>query len=342
MEALTSILELSDAEKGFMSGNPSRRLPFAITPYYAALLDSHDPTPLRRCVVPVADEYERVDGELADPLAEAQHSPLPGVIHRYQDRVLLLVESECPTYCRYCTRGRRVGRGHSLQPDSQDLTKAIEYIAANDTVHDVLISGGEPLLWSDDDLESLLGKLAEINHLDYVRIGTKVPMTLPQRITPHLCRIFAQSRIPLYFSLHASHANELTVESRHALKQLADAGCPLGSQTVLLKGVNDSEDALTALFRGLLRSRVKPYYLLFCDPVLGSSRFWVSVDDAKDLMNALRRHVSGYAIPHLIMDLPEGGGKIPIAANYRIGEDDTSYHYRNCDGQVGFHYPKLP
>jgi lysine 2,3-aminomutase len=336
-------MRFSKSEMAFFDGNVRSRLPFAVTPYYATVMDSDDfGDPIRRCIVPTVDEYDSSPGDMPDPLAESNHSPLPGVIHRNKDRVVLLTANDCPTYCRYCTRGRMVGRSHSLRPRSTELEDAISYIADHPHVHDVLISGGEPLLWSDDDLFELLQRLAVIPHLDYVRIGTKTPMTLPQRITSSLCAALKSADVPVLLSIHATHPSELTHESRTALNRLADAGLALGTQTVLLKGVNDSVETLSTLFRGLLRCRVRPYYLLMCDPVSGSSRFWVPVEQAKRLVNALRDTISGYAVPHLIMDLPGGGGKISITQDYQIDENASATIYANCSGETGFSYPKNP
>ncbi len=337
-ETLHTILPLTDSEIQFFNQSSGRHFPFSVTPYYLSLINPDFPDdPLRRCVIPTVHEFDHVQGEMIDPLGEEEHSPAPGLIHRYPDRAVLLVNKNCPTYCRYCTRGRLVGR--SLTLSKEHIEQALTYIHHTPNIHDVLISGGEPLLLADEELDILLGRLSAMPHLDYIRIGTKAPAVLPQRITPSLCATLKKHQ-PLYISLHATHVNEVSPEMTSACNMLADAGIPLGSQTVLLKGVNNSAEVLTDLFRAMIRIRVKPYYLLLCDPIEGSGHFRISVDQGIDILRSLQGRLSGYAIPKLILDIPGGGGKIPLVPDYLYGQDDESYLLTNYQGISGFRYPK--
>ncbi|HKJ16837.1 MAG TPA: KamA family radical SAM protein [Xanthomonadales bacterium] len=335
---LSQKFELTIAEKEALAF-PGRPFPVSITPYYASLIDNRPDDPLRKTMIPVGNEFVRGPGEYSDPLGEDPNSPVAGLVHRYPDRVLFLMTDHCPVYCRYCTRSRLVGGNADWAMTKASWQKAIDYIAARPNIHDVLISGGDPLIYGDQKLEWLLGHLSAITHIDFIRIGTKVPMVLPQRITPELCKMLAQFH-PLYFSIHVTHENELTAESRQACELLSDSGIPLGSQTVLLKGVNDNADALKSMFRRLLRMRVKPYYLLQCDPIEGSAHFRTPIKKGIEIMRALRGRLSGYGIPRFIVDLPEGGGKIALEPDYleKIENDDwiflsdrDSKHYKYHD-----------
>ena len=317
----------------------SQRFSSAVTPYYASLLPLDDPDdPLRRTIVPHVAEFAEAHGDCEDPLAEDAHSPVPGIVHRYPDRVLFLVTDHCPVYCRYCTRSRLVGGNASFDLTRRQWQRGIDYIAATPAVHDVLISGGDPLIMSDDRLEWLLSRLAKIPHLDYIRIGSKVPVVLPMRVNRGLCEML-QKYHPLFMSIHITHPRELTPEASEACMRLADAGLPLGSQTVLLKGVNDDAETLRDLMRGLLRVRVRPYYLLQCDPITGSGHFRTSLEDGKALIRELRGHLSGYAVPHYIVDLPGGGGKIPLVPDYITGHDGQDWIATNFQGIPGYRYP---
>jgi lysine 2,3-aminomutase len=330
------ILSLSDDER--MALEQSQRFSSAITPYYTSLLGIEPDSPLRRTVVPNVAEFSESHGDTEDPLAEDSHSPVPGVIHRYPDRVLFLVTDHCPVYCRYCTRSRLVGGNADFDLTRRQWQRAIDYIAATPAIHDVLISGGDPLIMGDDRLEWLLSRLSNIPHLDYIRIGSKVPVVLPTRITASLCAMLKRHH-PLFMSIHITHPSELTAEASQACMRLADAGLPLGSQTVLLKGVNDDAETLRDLMRGLLRIRVRPYYLLQCDPITGSGHFRTSLEHGKSLIRELRGHLSGYAIPHYIVDLPGGGGKIPLVPDYITGHDGNDWIATNFQGIPGFRYP---
>ena len=310
-------------------------LPVGITPVYAALMGLDDPAePLRRTHVPVGAEYVRSPGEADDPLGEDAHAPVPGLVHRYPDRVLFLVTAFCSTYCRYCTRSRLVGEvGGGYHFAYAQWEKALAYIEATPAVRDVLISGGDPLTLGDDKLDWLLGRLKAIRHVEFVRIGTKVPVVLPQRITRGLIAVLRRHR-PIWMSLHFTHPKELTVETTEACDRLAAAGVPLGSQTVLLKGINDDAAVLETLFHGLLRRRVRPYYLFQCDPITGSAHFRTPVEKGIEIIRALRGHTSGYAVPTYVVDTPGGGGKVPLLPEYLVGRDGDDLLFRNFEGRL--------
>lgn len=313
-------------------------LPVAVTPYYASLLDGQDPQqPLRRTVVPVMTETIRSPGESEDPLCEDNDSPVEGVIHRYPDRVLFLVTEFCSTYCRYCTRSRMVGKRHRMTSQVKMWDRAIAYIEATPAIRDVLISGGDPLTLSDEKLEYLLSRLRRIPHVEMLRIGTKAPVVLPHRITPALTRMLRRYH-PLWMSIHFTHPAELTSEVREACTRLADAGIPLGSQTVLLAGINDQVDTMKRLVQGLLRIRVRPYYLYQCDPILGSSHFRTPVEKGLEIIRGLRGHTTGYAVPSFVIDAPAGGGKIPLLPEYVVGREDQDLLLKNYANRI-YRYP---
>ncbi len=336
---LSRILCLSDAERAALL-NGSAHFPVAITPYYASLLDANDPAQaLRRSVVPLPEEWTQNPGESDDPLGEDKDSPVPGLVHRYPDRVLLLVTGFCSTYCRYCTRSRVVGRhGAGGHPSRRQWEKALGYIEATAAIRDVLISGGDPLTLADEALGWLLERLRAIRHVEVIRIGTKVPAVLPQRITRDLVRLLRRYH-PLWMSLHFTHPEELTPETAEACARLADAGIPLGSQTVLLKGINDDIATLKDLFQGLMRLRVRPYYLYQCDPISGSAHFRTTIRRGLEIMDGLRGHTSGYAVPSYVVDAPGGGGKIPLLPDYVQGADGDDLVLRNYEHRL-FRYPK--
>lgn len=314
-------------------------LPFRITPYYASLMSSGDPTQaIRRSVIPVTDEYTRCPGEEQDPLSEEHMSPVPGIVHRYPDRVLFLTTGFCSTYCRYCTRSRMVGNNGKFKGSITQWQQAIAYIERTPQVRDVLLSGGDPLTLPDSHLDYLLSSISRIPHVEIVRIGTKVPVVLPQRITPKLLRILKKYQ-PLWMSIHFTHPDELTPETQAACNQLADSGIPLGSQTVLLKGINDTVDILKDLFHGLLKIRVRPYYLYQCDPILGSAHFRTTIEKGIEMIEGLRGHTSGYAVPHYVVDAPGGGGKIPLLPDYFQGRANGQVILRNYE-RKSFAYPE--
>ncbi|HEY5569124.1 MAG TPA: KamA family radical SAM protein [Gammaproteobacteria bacterium] len=309
-------------------------LPVGLTPYYMSLIDPEDASqPLRRTVIPTLDEFNRVAGEEDDPLGEDSTSPVPGLVHRYPDRVLLLVTNFCSVYCRYCTRARLVGASGERALKKTDVDRAMEYIENAPAVRDVLISGGDPLSLDDERLEYILSRLRRIKHLEFIRIGTKQPAVQPMRVTPALTRMLRKYH-PLWMSLHFTHPAEITPEVAEACGRLADAGIPLGSQTVLLKGVNDDVAALKRLFHRLLQIRVRPYYLYQCDPISGSSHFRTTVDEGLELMRGLRGHTTGYAVPSYVVDAPGGGGKIALLPDAVIGRDGDDLLLRNFQGKT--------
>jgi lysine 2,3-aminomutase len=334
---LERMIDLSDEEVAAIKRHTGA-LPVGITPYYASLLDHSDSNHgLRRTVVPVLGEYETSRSENEDPLGEDAHSPVPGLVHRYPDRVLLLVTNFCSVYCRYCTRARMVGSVGERSVKKGDIEAALEYIERTTAIRDVLISGGDPLSLDDDRLEYVLKRLRKIPHVEFIRIGSKQPVVQPMRVTPALTRILKRYH-PLWMSLHFTHPDELTPEVAEACGRLADAGIPLGSQTVLLKGVNDDIATLKPLMQGLLRNRVKPYYLYQCDPISGSAHFRTPVSRGVELIRELRGHTTGYAVPTFVVDAPDGGGKIPISPDYVVGYDGDDLLLNSYDGGT-YRYP---
>jgi lysine 2,3-aminomutase len=314
------------------------RLALAITPYFFNLIDPADPDcPIRRQVVPRAEETLTAPWEMTDPCGEDSHSPVPGLVHRYPDRVLFLVTDRCASYCRYCTRSRLVSNatGYDFHPE---FDRQIEYIARTPAVRDVLVSGGDPLLFSDEKLEYLLRRLRAIRHVELLRIGTRIPIFLPQRITAELCLMLNQFH-PLFVSIHSNHPRELTTEARAALGRLADAGIPLGNQSVLLRGVNDDLTVMKAHVHKLLGCRVRPYYIYQCDLVAGSSHLRASVRKGLEIMEGLRGHTTGYAVPQYVIDAPGGGGKVPVSPEYVLSRNNDRVVFRNYEGRV-FEYPE--
>ena len=290
-----------------------------VTPYFAGLMDPTDPDcPIRRQIIPTSQELVPFSAEMVDSLNEDADSPVPGLVHRYPDRVLMLVTTQCASYCRYCTRSRIVG-DPGLQFSRRDYERQIDYIAATPQIRDVLLSGGDPLTIPQRVLEDLLTKLRAIPHVEIIRIGTRVPVFLPQRITEDLVAMLRRFH-PLWMNVHFNHAKEITPEVTTALGRLADAGIPLGCQTVLLAGVNDCPHVIKELCHKLVMNRVRPYYLYQCDLVQGAGHFRTPVSVGLEIMEALRGHTSGYAIPTYVIDAPGGGGKIPILPNYVLSQ----------------------
>jgi lysine 2,3-aminomutase len=326
-----SLPEIAAAEQSTI------RLPLAVTPYYMSLLSPENPCqPLRRSVIPTGAERNRAPGEADDPLGEEGQSPIQGLVHRYPDRVLFLLSDFCSTYCRYCTRSRMVGHSAVL-PKRSRLEKAIEYIREHTEVRDVLLSGGDPLTLSDERLEWVLYRLRRIPHVEMIRIGTKIPAVLPQRVTTGLVRMLRRYH-PLWMSLHFTHPDECTPETFRACGMLADGGIPLGSQTVLLKDINDSVETMKTLVHRLLQMRVRPYYLYQCDPISGSAHFRTSIERGLEIIRGLRGFTSGYAVPTYVVDAPGGGGKIPLMPNYVRGQDGDDLVLRNYEEKL-FRYP---
>lgn len=316
------------------------KLAMAITPYFFNLIDAADEScPIRLQVIPKLEETATAPWEMSDPCGEDSHSPVPGLVHRYPDRVLFLVTDRCAAYCRYCTRSRLVSNatGYDFHPE---FDRQIDYIARTPAVRDVLLSGGDPLLLSDEKLEYLLSRLKAIPHVEFVRIGTRIPVFLPQRITPELCSMLRRFH-PLFISIHSNHPRELTTEVRDALARLADAGIPLGNQTVLLRNVNDDVDVMKAHLQKLLMCRVRPYYIYQCDLIAGSSHLRSSVAKGLEIMEGLRGHTTGYAVPQYVIDAPGGGGKVPINPEYLLSKQAGRVMFRNFEGRV-FEYPEEP
>jgi lysine 2,3-aminomutase len=316
----------------------NQKLALAITPYFFNLIDPADEDcPIRRQVIPRLEETLTAPWEMSDPCGEDAHSPVPGLVHRYPDRVLFLVTDRCAAYCRYCTRSRLVSNasGYDFHPE---FDRQLDYIRRHPAIRDVLLSGGDPLLLSDEKLDSLLGQLRAIPHVEFLRIGTRIPVFLPQRITPRLCETLGRHH-PLFISIHSNHPRELTTEVRDALGRLANAGIPLGNQSVLLRKVNDDPAVMKAHVQKLLMCRVKPYYLYQCDLIAGSAHLRASVRQGLQIIESLRGHTSGYAIPQYVIDAPNGGGKVPINPDYVLSRNADRVLIRNYQGAI-FEYPE--
>ncbi|MHB8519690.1 MAG: KamA family radical SAM protein [Limisphaerales bacterium] len=316
----------------------NHKLALGITPYFFNLIDpANEFCPIRRQVVPRIEETATAPWEMSDPCGEDSHSPVPGLVHRYPDRVLFLVTDRCASYCRYCTRSRLVSNasGYDFHPE---FDRQIEYIRKTPAVRDVLLSGGDPLLLSDEKLDDLLGQLRAIRHVEFLRIGTRIPIFLPQRLTPALAGILKKYH-PLFMSIHSNHPRELTTEVRVALGRLADAGVPLGNQSVLLRHVNDTVTVMRALVHKLLMCRVKPYYLYQCDLIAGSAHLRASVRQGLEVVEKLRGHTTGYAVPQYVIDAPGGGGKVPVNPEYVLSRNTDRVVFRNFEGRI-FEYPE--
>jgi lysine 2,3-aminomutase len=296
-------------------------------------MDSQKPyCPIRRQSVPTIYETLIAASDMVDPLNEEEDSPVPGLVHRYPDRVLLLVTDNCAVYCRHCTRRRIVGSTERCLTGGS-FQKALEYIRANRKIRDVLLSGGDPFLLSDEQLDGMLLGLRQIPHVEFVRIGTRVPITLPQRITPEFVALL-KKHAPLFMSVHVNHPKEITRRSRRALELLADAGIPLGSQTVLLRGINDRLYIMKKLMHELLKCRVRPYYVYHCDQAQGISHFRTPLSVGINIMEKLRGFTSGYAVPQYVFDAPGGAGKIPVSPRYVESQSKNVYLLRNYEGKV--------
>ncbi len=314
------------------------KLAMAITPHFFNLIDRDNPEcPIRKQVIPRVEETWTSPYEMADPCGEDSHMPVPGLVHRYPDRVLFLVTDRCASYCRYCTRSRVVS-GAGEQELETDFEAAFQYLEKHTEIRDVLLSGGDPLLFSDSKLEKILSRLRDIPHLEFLRIGSRVPIFLPQRITPQLCAML-QKYHPLFMSVHVNHPRELTLEVKEALERLANHGIPLGNQSVLLRGVNDNLDTMKTLVHKLLMCRVRPYYLYQLDLIQGSSHLEVPVEEGIALIEGLRGHTTGYAVPQYVIDAPGGGGKVPINPDYVLQRTGDRTLIRNFEGKT-FEYPE--
>ena len=337
LENLEKIIPLQDTEVEAILMHKGS-MPLAITPYYASLLDPDDfNQPVRKSVIPTIHEHLKSPGESEDPLHEDEDCPVPGLVHRYPDRVLFLVTNFCTTNCRYCTRSRMIKPNSKYPFNVLQWEMAINYIENTPAIRDVLISGGDPLSLPTAKLEWLLQRLRRIPHVEFIRIGTKIPVVMPQRISNDLVRMLKRYH-PLWMSIHFTHPDELTPETAEATRRLADAGIPLGSQTVLLKGVNDNVETMKSLMHGLLKNRVRPYYIYQCDPIAGSAHFRTPVEKGIEIIEGLRGHTSGYAVPSYVIDAPGGGGKIPILPDYLQGRDGGDVVLRNYKGLI-YRYP---
>ncbi len=337
LSGLEARLNLTTEERGgvLLAGT---KLALAVTPHYFNLIERDNPDcPIRRQVIPRIEEGYDSPYDMADPCGEDASMPVPGLVHRYPDRVLFLVTDRCASYCRYCTRSRVVS-GVGEQELHTDFEEAFSYLQKNTQIRDVLLSGGDALLLSDDKLEGILKRLRAIPHIEFLRIGTRVPIFLPQRITPELCAMLKKYH-PLWMSVHVNHPRELTAEVRDALGRLADSGIPLGNQSVLLSGVNDDAGTMKELVHKLLQCRVRPYYLYQCDLILGSSHLRTSVSKGIEIIEALRGFTSGYAVPQFVIDAPGGGGKVPVNPGYVLFHDKDKVVLRNFEGRV-FEYPE--
>ena len=310
------------------------RLPVKITPYYLSVLMRPEGVPLRKTVVPSQEEACAGVEEWEDPLGETAHQATGCVVHTYPGKVLFLAVDQCAVHCRYCTRSRWLGRGACSE---RDWREGLDYIRSETSIRDVLISGGDPLMMDDARLDELLGALRAIPHVEIIRIGTKIPAVLPQRITPRLAEVL-RAYHPLWMVIHFTHAAELTPACATACARLADAGIPLSSQTVLLKGVNDEAESIRALMEGLLRIRVRPYYLLQCDPVVGSAHFRVPIRKGQAIIRSLHGHTTGLAVPAYMVDAPGGGGKVPVASSFVQGYDGTHWQLDDCRGGTKKYY----
>jgi lysine 2,3-aminomutase len=337
LKTLERVFRLSPAEHAAVR-ELGDALPVGITPYYASLMDLEDPMdPVRRTMIPVTSEFVRTAGEADDPLGEDHDMPVPGLVHRYPDRVLFLVTNFCATYCRYCTRARLVGKTGEYHFNFAQYERALDYLRQHTEVRDVLLSGGDPLTMADDRLEWLLSRLRAIPHIEFVRIGSKVPAVLPQRITPEFTAMLRRYH-PLWLSIHFMHPAEMTPEVHQACGRLADAGVPLGSQTVLTRGVNDDVETMKRLMHKLLMARVRPYYIYQCDPISGSAHFRTPVETGLRIIEGLRGHTTGYAVPQFVIDAPGGGGKIPLLPEYMVGREGDEVILRNFEGKT-YRYP---
>ena len=331
LEELSQIINLTPEEIDGLTADGKFRVD--VTPYFASLIDPDDPhCPIRRQVIPLGRELKAFEGMMEDSLAEDQHSPVPGLVHRYPDRVLMLITTQCASYCRYCTRSRIVG-DPTKNFSKTEFQMQIEYLRRTPQVRDVLLSGGDPLTIAPRQLEYVLSELRSIPHIEIIRIGSRVPVFMPQRITDELCDVLKKYH-PLWLNVHINHPKEITPELSRALEKLAFAGVPLGNQSVLLAGINDSVHIQRELVHKLVRNRVRPYYLYQCDLVEGAGHFRTTVSKGIEIIEGLRGHTSGYAVPTYVVDAPGGGGKIPVMPQYLISQSPGKVVLRNYEGFI--------
>ncbi|MHD0319287.1 lysine 2,3-aminomutase [Fusobacterium sp. THCT1E2] len=332
LEDLKKYITLSaEEEEGVKKTLETLRM--AVTPYYFSLMDNNDPNcPVRKQAIPSIKEIHQAEADLLDPLHEDEDSPVPGLTHRYPDRVLLLITDMCSMYCRHCTRRRFAGASDDAMPMDR-IDKAIEYIARTPQVRDVLLSGGDALLVSDETLEYIISKLRAIPHVEIVRIGSRTPVVLPQRITPELVEMLKKYH-PIWLNTHFNHPKEVTPESKKACELLANAGIPLGNQSVLLRGINDCVHVMKKLVHELVKMRVRPYYIYQCDLSMGLEHFRTPVSKGIEIIEGLRGHTSGYAVPTFVVDAPGGGGKTPVMPQYVISQAPHKVVLRNFEGVI--------
>jgi lysine 2,3-aminomutase len=331
VEEFEKVIPLTESERKALSAPNLFRVD--ITPYFISLIDPDDLNdPIRKQVVPTDAEMVPFTSMMEDSLAEDRHSPVPGLVHRYPDRVLMLVTTQCASYCRYCTRSRMVG-DPSATFSRAEFEMQLDYLQRTPQVRDVLLSGGDPLVLAPKILEEILGRLREIPHIEIVRIGSRVPVFLPMRVTDELCDML-QKYHPLWMNIHVNHPNEISLELAGATDKLTRAGVPLGNQAVLLAGVNDNVHIQRQLVQELVRIRVRPYYLYQCDLVEGAGHFRTPVGKGIEIMEGLRGHTSGYAVHQYIVDAPGGGGKIPVSPNYLLSYSDHKVILRNFEGYI--------
>ena len=337
VEALSKIISLSEKERKEIEASLGL-FRMAITPYFASLIDPEDPAcPLRMQSVPSVNETFIQPWEKKDPLSEANDSPVPNIVHRYPDRVLFLVTRQCAMYCRHCVRKRYVGE-KDCPIAKAEKEKAIDYIARTPQIRDVLVSGGDPLSMSDGELEDIIAKLRSIQHVEVIRIGTRMPVVLPMRITPALLSMLKKYH-PIWMNVHFNHPREITAESRKACADIADAGIPLGNQSVLLRNINDNAETMKKLLLELVKARVRPYYIYQCDLCEGGEHFRTRVETGVEILRKLTGAISGFAIPRFAVDTPGGGGKVPLDPDFVVSLDDEKIELLNYQGRV-FTYPQ--
>lgn len=332
LDDLQQVINLTDEEIAGV-GIANQTIPLNITPYYALQMDPDDPKdPIRMQSVPISSELHRTPYDLEDPLLEDTDSPVKGLTHRYPDRVLFLITNQCSMYCRYCTRRRFSGQIGMGVPKKQ-MDACIAYIREHPEIRDVLLSGGDALLVNDRILEYLLKSLRDIPHVEIIRLGTRAPVVFPQRITENLCQILRKYH-PIWLNTHFNHPKELTPEAKKACEMLADAGVPLGNQSVILSGINDCPHLMKKLMHELVKARVRPYYIYQCDLSEGIGHFRAPVSKGIEIIEYLRGHTSGYAVPTFVVDAPSGGGKIPVSPNYILSQSPTKTILRNFEGVI--------
>lgn len=340
-EMLSKVIDLSEQEKDDIT-KCLEKFRMAITPYYASLIKTNDKNdPLRRQAVPLIEETYFYEDDLSDPLNEEVDSPVPHIVHRYPDRVLFLVTYICSMYCRYCTRRRAVGEEDRIITE-KELKLALHYIRSHTEIRDVLISGGDPLVMNTGKLEHVILGLRAIPHVDIIRIGTRVPVVMPMRITAELLDMLKKYH-PIWINTHFNHPNEITPDAQRACAAIVDAGIPLGNQSVLLRGINDNTEIMNELLLKLVHMRVRPYYLYQCDLSRGIAHFRTDVNTGIDIIHKLTGNISGYAIPKYVIDAPCGGGKIPINYNYVLSKDEREIIMENYKGNIyKYPLPKMP